>query len=138
MLILIIDGTARFTNDNSNTGDNDKQASVESSDSDSESSAVKDDSKVNRKANKKPEPVVNDQKMANKKKVQDENNKIREFFNLKCEICMEIFDSFAKLRAHYRIDHDVYGYVICCKKKIYRRCFLLEHIDWHTNPAAFT
>lgn len=125
--------------DNSSTAfENDHQENVENIDTVNEKSIVNDDTKTIKKVSKKSEPVANEQKLANRKKIQDENNKIREFFNLKCEICLRMFDSFAKLRAHYRIEHDVYGYVICCKKKIYRRCFLLEHIDWHTNPAAFT
>lgn len=68
----------------------------------------------------------------------DEDEKLRNFYNLKCEVCGAISLTFIELRAHYRTVHSISrGYVKCCKRKMVNRGALQEHMFWHLNPDAF-
>lgn len=68
----------------------------------------------------------------------EEDEKLRNFYNLKCEVCGVILLTFIELRAHYRTVHSIRrGYVKCCKRKMVNRGALQEHMFWHLNPDAF-
>uniref|UniRef100_A0A182QFC4 C2H2-type domain-containing protein n=1 Tax=Anopheles farauti TaxID=69004 RepID=A0A182QFC4_9DIPT len=56
---------------------------------------------------------------------------IKEFFTLECEICSEPLESFPLLLDHYREVHDTRGYVRCCDKQFFRRYILVDHIEAH-------
>lgn len=75
------------------------------------------------------------------KKIQkrsEEDEKIRNFYNLKCDVCGHVSLTFIQLRAHYRIQHNIRrGYVKCCNRKMVHRGALQEHILWHLNPDTF-
>lgn len=63
---------------------------------------------------------------------------IREFFNMKCDICSDFtFETLLEARKHYRTVHNQRGYLECCGKKLDRRFLLLDHIRNHTNPDAY-
>lgn len=69
-----------------------------------------------------------------------DDERIREFFNLKCEKCTDnqLFKSLREIRTHFRDKHSTSrGYIKCCKRKFFRRSILLEHLSWHLNPEAF-
>lgn len=63
---------------------------------------------------------------------------IREYFNMKCDICNDIeFTTFAETRQHYRNVHKISGYLKCCSRRFHRRYTLLNHIHYHLNPDAY-
>lgn len=69
---------------------------------------------------------------------EQENGRIRDFFNVECELCKEQFKTFCKLCVHYKQKHSIKnGFVSCCNRKFQKRSELLQHIDWHVNPDAF-
>lgn len=66
-----------------------------------------------------------------------EDEQIRNYCGLKCELCSEQFETFADNKAHYRKVHNQPGYIKCCDKKIFKRFMMVQHIMKHINPAAF-
>lgn len=73
-----------------------------------------------------------------KSQIQQDNQKIREFIALNCQLCsISNLNSFLDVKLHYRRTHNVKGFVKCCKKKFFRRGTLLDHIEWHANPNCF-
>lgn len=67
-----------------------------------------------------------------------EDIKISEFFNLNCQLCATTHLKFTEVKAHYlNVHNSTRGYVICCKRKLFKRYELLEHLDWHLNPNEF-
>lgn len=65
------------------------------------------------------------------------NDKLRAFFEMKCEICSEPFEKFAGCIQHYRTAHNMAGYLKCCDRKFHRRSTALSHISFHSNPDAY-
>lgn len=67
-----------------------------------------------------------------------EDAQIREFFTMKCELCSDVeFETLLRATQHYRKVHKVRGYLKCCGSKCFRRCQILEHIRYHTDPDGF-
>lgn len=66
-----------------------------------------------------------------------EDEQIRNYCGLKCEICSEHFETFTDTIAHYRKVHNQRGYIICCDKKMFKRFMIVQHIMKHINPEAF-
>ena len=91
--------------------------------------------------------VLKDKQTKNKKKIAKEvkqkqqvedDNKIAEFYKIECDQCNAKCFSFVEIQTHMRNVHGISkAYLICCNRKYFRRSQLLEHIDWHRNPAAF-
>lgn len=126
-----------------------------------EEPTLSDDEEASQHSSTSPEPVVIHKKRGRKKKSittvsaveiqetestkQEEANKrneedqrIREFYNLKCDLCSNKSDTFIEVRAHYRIEHKQRrGYLSCCNRKFFYRGEILEHMHWHLNPEAF-
>ncbi|KAJ6626763.1 Transcription factor grauzone, partial [Pseudolycoriella hygida] len=69
--------------------------------------------------------------------LKEKNKKIREFYDMSCQICRETFESFNKIKNHYRAAHNVPGYVYCCGRKFHRFSLAFSHIFHHLNPDAF-
>ncbi|KAJ6633995.1 Transcription factor grauzone [Pseudolycoriella hygida] len=69
--------------------------------------------------------------------VKEKNEKIREFFDMSCQICSETFETFGKIKKHYRTAHTVAGYVHCCGRKFHGFSRALNHIFHHLNPDAY-
>ncbi|XP_053685533.1 transcription factor grauzone-like [Sabethes cyaneus] len=65
-----------------------------------------------------------------------EDELLHDFYKFVCEICDASVPDFPSLRRHFRKNHNLSGYLRCCKKKLFKRCYLLEHIEKHTNPKA--
>ncbi|XP_039435347.1 transcription factor grauzone-like [Culex pipiens pallens] len=72
-----------------------------------------------------------------KEQLAEENKKLNEFFQMRCDMCEETAESFNALKSHFRSNHGRHGYIMCCKKKLSKRTHLLEHREWHLNPKAF-
>ncbi|XP_011211823.2 gastrula zinc finger protein XlCGF26.1 isoform X2 [Bactrocera dorsalis] len=67
-----------------------------------------------------------------------EDKLIAEHLQLKCEVCEFEAKCFKALKAHYKRLHNSNGYVVCCEKRFYKRCMLLDHINVHRNPTYFS
>lgn len=68
----------------------------------------------------------------------EEDKKIRDFFDLTCKMCEFRSITFVAVKLHYRQVHLIKrGFVSCCDKKFFRRGRILEHIAWHGNPNSF-
>ncbi|KAJ6626762.1 Transcription factor grauzone [Pseudolycoriella hygida] len=63
---------------------------------------------------------------------------LRTYFNMKCDICGDPFETYRSALKHYRDAHKMEGYLICCGKKFHRRERVLYHIKHHLNPAKFS
>lgn len=94
-----------------------------------------DDEEVESKEDITEEPPVISKRMTKSRGDQQ----IREFLKLTCEICLDasIFESFKHLQNHYQCMHNCKGYVVCCKRKFFRKDRLVSHIINHVNPDAF-
>lgn len=53
---------------------------------------------------------------------------------LKCDLCEKEFAIFNVLQRHYRAEHKIKGYVVCCTTKFYKRGMFLDHIMKHLEP----
>uniref|UniRef100_A0A182T9L9 Transcription factor grauzone n=1 Tax=Anopheles maculatus TaxID=74869 RepID=A0A182T9L9_9DIPT len=60
---------------------------------------------------------------------------IKDFFTLECEICSAPLESFVTLLDHYRQEHSTRGYVRCCGKQFFRRYILVDHIAAHRGST---
>ncbi|XP_037824146.1 LOW QUALITY PROTEIN: transcription factor grauzone-like [Lucilia sericata] len=71
-------------------------------------------------------------------KTRKEHDKlIAEYFKIYCSLCQIPIENFIALRKHFREEHDKRGFVICCKKKIFTRPILVDHIHFHLDPNYF-
>ncbi|XP_035788067.1 transcription factor grauzone-like isoform X2 [Anopheles albimanus] len=64
-------------------------------------------------------------------KQNEDDQRIKEFYNLDCELCSAKLENLAILQAHYRRKHEIKGYIRCCDKLFYRRFQLLDHMAAH-------
>lgn len=63
--------------------------------------------------------------------------KILSSVEVKCYECGEQFDSFFRVRKHFKRFHpDVKGYLMCCDRKFTRRYELLEHLEYHDKSVV--
>lgn len=80
------------------------------------------------------------EKIESQEQYEKDDERIREFFHLKCDKCgdNQLYQSLREIRTHFRSKHSTArGYVMCCKRKFFRRSVLLEHLSWHLNPELF-
>lgn len=54
-----------------------------------------------------------------------------------CYVCGAQYDQFLKLQRHCRKEHKTRGYILCCNRKYYRRCLILQHLKFHLNPVEY-
>ncbi|KAJ6639124.1 Zinc finger protein, partial [Pseudolycoriella hygida] len=60
------------------------------------------------------------------------------YFDMKCDICGDPFETYRSAQKHYRTAHNMKGYLICCGHKHHRRGRVLDHIQFHLNPSIFS
>lgn len=59
-------------------------------------------------------------------------------FDMSCDQCDKIFDTFFTAKRHYLSEHkEPKGYVKCCGMKFKSLLAIDKHIDWHKNPESF-
>lgn len=68
---------------------------------------------------------------------------IRQHMDITCHKCSEAgadngetFDSFYRLRVHFKKEHDSYGYIVCCNRKWATKTGLAEHLQNHEPSKA--
>jgi len=94
------------------------------------SSKISKGENIKRRRNKKSKSMFLEQSAA-------ADEKIAKFMTLSCELCDETFTTFAALKSHYSVIHQQQGYATCCGYKFSLRHLLLDHIEFHLNPANF-
>ncbi|XP_075168443.1 transcription factor grauzone-like [Haematobia irritans] len=62
---------------------------------------------------------------------------LRKHFKITCAICQEVMPSYNDLRTHFVKQHNEAGYAVCCGKKFFKCCLLVDHIQCHLNPEYF-
>jgi hypothetical protein len=63
--------------------------------------------------------------------------KILNSIEVKCHECGEQFDSFFRVRKHFKRFHpEQKGYLMCCERKFTRRYELLEHLEYHDKSVV--
>lgn len=70
-----------------------------------------------------------------RERIDDENQQIRDFFRMNCELCDLTFNTMKEATMHYRKQHKQAGYLVCCEKKFFRRCLALDHINHHISSS---
>lgn len=62
-----------------------------------------------------------------------DDQRIRETAIMACELCHLSVDSLREAKSHYKAQHGIDGYIICCERKFRQRCRLVEHVNTHFN-----
>lgn len=76
-----------------------------------------------------------DDKRATATDAQNTDNRLSEFFTMRCDICSDTkFSSFQHAKQHYKSVHGVTGYLVCCNKKFVKAKTVDNHLQWHINP----
>lgn len=90
-----------------------------------------------RKETSKKSKKEKDQKAKSKSDSPPIDELVLQHYKLSCDLCSEPLEDFTELRKHYKYVHDEQGYLKCCNKKIFKKCWMVEHIQLHLNPDAF-
>lgn len=86
-----------------------------------------------RETKAKPTPKKIDQDPELVAKIAADDEKIRQTVDMKCDICKFEFDTFSTVLKHFKKNHGIKGYLMCCGKKYVKRFRLLEHLNSHYN-----
>ncbi|XP_049293897.1 zinc finger protein 714-like [Anopheles funestus] len=62
---------------------------------------------------------------------------VLQHYKLTCDICSAPLSDFSDLYKHYKLTHKVTGYLRCCNRSIYKKCWMIEHLQLHLNPDTF-
>lgn len=62
---------------------------------------------------------------------------ILDHFGLDCKDCSYSSKTYLNFLQHSRLVHKKRAYIYCCNRKFIKRCKVLEHIKWHTDPDSF-
>lgn len=103
-----------------------------SSSSTTSSSSSEDDTprtRVRRKYRKRKDKTRSDRDYSLNETIDDQ--RIRETANMQCEYCMKGLSNFREVKIHYKEEHGVSGYIICCGKRFKQKCRLVDHVSKH-------
>lgn len=65
----------------------------------------------------------------------DAEEYIAAHFNMSCDFCDIILESFQHARTHYLLEHgDSKGYLKCCDIKLRTITTISDHIKFHQDP----
>lgn len=114
-----------------------KQEQEEESDSSacSSKSSSSGRAKKSRAKHKTKGVVTAEERKRRDERLEQENQQIRDFFSMNCEMCELKFRTVNEASLHYKRKHNKAGYLTCCGRKFFRRCMALEHIQQHLNPV---
>lgn len=107
----------------------------DSSASSSDESDTKPKAKKRKLIRKTKEEGSAEDKRKQAERIEAENQQIRDYFWMNCDMCDQRFLTINEAVLHYKRSHNKPGYLMCCGKKFMRRCRALEHIQHHLNPT---
>lgn len=73
-----------------------------------------------------------------RKRTHQDEQKIAEFAEMKCDLCNIPLKSFSDAQAHHKDVHNQKGFLKCCGKKYRQRSVLVDHVAYHADPSIFT
>ncbi|XP_052872911.1 zinc finger protein OZF-like [Anopheles cruzii] len=76
-------------------------------------------------------PLVAADKQRRRKATQEDEQRLKDFYHLACEVCETVSESFSDLLAHYRTEHNTGGFVRCCDRTFKKKYLALEHLGGH-------
>lgn len=84
-------------------------------------------------------PFSKKEKRSRKESWAANNQKIRDFVEVKCHLCNIPLDSYFQLHKHFKATHPEHkkGFLMCCGRKFDRRYELIEHINFHIMPNLY-
>ncbi|XP_005189139.3 transcription factor grauzone [Musca domestica] len=65
------------------------------------------------------------------------NEFLAKHYKITCAICQAPMQTFYELCKHFNKEHNEPGYAVCCNKKFFKCCYLVDHIHCHLNPDYF-
>ncbi|XP_055374712.1 zinc finger protein 211-like isoform X2 [Condylostylus longicornis] len=68
------------------------------------------------------------------KKIAEGDALIAKFMKIYCNVCSKEQINFTALKHHCTSNHAQQGVVMCCGRKFYKKCKLVEHIEMHIDP----
>ncbi|XP_075167394.1 uncharacterized protein LOC142239483 [Haematobia irritans] len=69
--------------------------------------------------------------------VRNDNQFLRENFDIVCDICQTATSNFRGLRKHFVEEHGQQGYAICCNTQFFSVTTLSDHVRLHVDPEYF-
>lgn len=94
--------------------------------------------KVPIKSHEKKLSIYGQEKAPRTKKDYDaEERRILEYFCLTCKLCGYGANNILDYMNHSQAVHQTRGFLECCDKKFYKKIYIVDHIEWHTNPDQF-
>ncbi|XP_050101601.1 transcription factor grauzone-like [Anopheles aquasalis] len=124
-----------YEKDNDESGEDDEACQDEQLDDKTHLSAL-ESSKADAVDPKLEDPKKRSMKQKSAR-IREEDERLKQFYSMTCEICSVQLKSFLLLQRHCREVHNQRGYVECCDRKFYRRFKLIDHLSLHTTPDAF-
>lgn len=85
-----------------------------------------------KKRPRKPKTIERVESIRKENEFLAENN-----FQFFCNICKAETTDFQKLETHFRIEHQMKGYAMCCEAKMFKRSEIVDHIHIHSDPNYF-
>lgn len=68
----------------------------------------------------------------------DDTDELLHVFNMKCDVCKNVFESLEEALTHYNQMHDDQnGYIKCCNLQFKDVSLARDHLKWHMNPDIF-
>ncbi|XP_050074443.1 zinc finger protein 883-like [Anopheles maculipalpis] len=90
------------------------------------------------KAKKLTEKVEQNKANSNQSSTQASAERlVLEHHKLTCDLCSASLSDFNDLHKHYKLEHNVKGYLRCCNRMIHKKCWMIEHLQLHINPNTF-
>lgn len=81
--------------------------------------------------------VASDWNPKNPEEIAQRDETIRKFCTLICDKCGFAGENFYYLEKHYKNEHNLLGYALCCNRKFFKKRKLYEHCLRHINPDMF-
>ncbi|XP_062547017.1 zinc finger protein 43-like [Armigeres subalbatus] len=86
---------------------------------------------------KRPQELAKPIRQKSTEESAKEDDLIRKYCSLTCDLCDFIGATFNKVKVHYKNVHQVPGFAVCCARKFSKKSRLYEHVCVHENPEHF-
>lgn len=72
------------------------------------------------------------------KEIQLDSNRIKDYFDMRCDVCKAELSSLQYAKLHYLNEHGIAGgYIKCCDLKFRELKEVDDHLQYHINPYIF-